>query len=73
MVFSSMSFILLFLPIVLLLYYTAGSLRWKNTVLLCASLFFYAWGEPVCVLAMLFSTAVNYFCAKAIASSAEPG
>ena len=68
-----MSFILLFLPIVLLLYYSAGALRWKNTVLLCASLFFYAWGEPVCVLAMLLSTAVNYFCAKAIASSDEPG
>ena len=44
MVFSSMSFILLFLPIVLLLYYPAGSLRWKNAVLLGASLFFYAWG-----------------------------
>ena len=72
MVFSSMSFILLFLPIVLLLYYMAGSLRMKNAVLLCASLFFYAWGEPVCVLAMLFSSAVNYFCAKAIASSDEP-
>ena len=71
MVFSSMSFILLFLPIVLLLYYLAGSLRWKNAVLLCASLFFYAWGEPVCVLAMLFSAAVNYFCAKAIAASDE--
>ncbi len=69
MVFSSMSFILLFLPIVLLLYYLAGSLRWKNAVLLCASLIFYAWGEPVCVLAMLFSTAVNYVCAKAIAAS----
>ena len=72
MVFSSMSFILLFLPIVLLLYYLAGSLRLKNAVLLCASLFFYAWGEPVCVLAMLFSSAVNFFCAKAIASTDEP-
>ena len=64
-----MTFLLLFLPIVLLLYFSAGSLRWKNTVLLVASLFFYAWGEPVCVLAMLFSTAVNYFCAAAIAST----
>ena len=68
-VFSSMTFLLLFLPIVLLLYFLAGSLRWKNTVLLFASLFFYAWGEPVCVLAMLFSTAVNYFCAHAIDST----
>ena len=72
MVFSSMSFLLLFLPIVLLLYYLAGSLRWKNAILLLASLLFYAWGEPVCVLAMLFSAAVNYVCARAISRTAEP-
>ena len=72
MVFSSMTFLLLFLPIVLLLYFSAGALRWKNAVLLIASLLFYAWGEPVCVLAMLFSTAVNYLCAGAIAASDEP-
>ena len=68
-----MTFLLLFLPIVLLLYFSAGSLRWKNAVLLIASLLFYAWGEPVCVLAMLFSTAVNFFCARAIVSTEEPG
>ena len=67
MVFSSMTFLLLFLPIVLLLYFSAGSLRWKNTVLLLASLLFYGWGEPVCVFAMLFTTAVNYCCAAALA------
>ena len=72
MVFSSMTFLLLFLPIVLLLYFSAGPLRWKNAVLLVASLLFYAWGEPVCVLAMLFSTAVNYLCAGAIAASDDP-
>ncbi len=72
MVFSSMTFLLLFLPIVLLLYFSARSLRWKNAVLLLASLFFYAWGEPVCVLAMLFSAAVNYFCAAAIGRTDDP-
>ncbi|MBQ3482304.1 MAG: MBOAT family protein [Oscillospiraceae bacterium] len=72
MVFSSMTFLLLFLPIVLLLYFSAGALRWKNAVLLLASLLFYAWGEPVCVLAMLFSTAVNYLCAAAIVRTDEP-
>jgi alginate O-acetyltransferase complex protein AlgI len=71
-VFSSMTFLLLFLPIVLLLYFSAPSLRWKNAVLLLASLLFYAWGEPVCVLAMLFSAAVNYFCAAAIVRTDEP-
>ena len=72
MVFSSMTFLLLFLPIVLLLYFAAGSLRRKNAVLLLASLLFYAWGEPVCVLAMLFTTAVNYVCAAAIEKTDEP-
>ena len=72
MVFSSMTFLLLFLPIVLLLYFSAGPLRWKNAVLLLASLLFYAWGEPVCVLAMLFSAAVNYFCGALIARSEDP-
>ena len=72
MVFSSMTFLLLFLPIVLLLYFSAGSLRGKNAVLLLASLLFYAWGEPVCVLAMLFTTAVNYFCAAAIVRTEDP-
>ena len=71
MVFSSMTFLLLFLPIVLLLYFSVRPLRWKNAVLLAASLLFYAWGEPVCVLAMLFTTAVNYLCAAAIARSGE--
>jgi len=38
-------------------------------VLTVFSLVFYAWGEPVWVLAMLFSTAVNYVCARRIAST----
>lgn len=72
MVFSSMTFLLLFLPVVLLLYFLAPGLRGKNAVLICASLLFYAWGEPVCVLAMLASTAVNYACARLIGASQEP-
>ena len=71
MVFSSMTFLLLFLPIVLLLYFLAPGLRGKNAVLVTASLLFYAWGEPVCVLAMLGSTAVNYCCARAIGAARD--
>ena len=62
MVFSSLTFLMYFLPIVLILYFIRSSLRWKNGVLLAASLFFYAWGEPIWILAMVASTAVNYFC-----------
>ncbi len=64
MVFSSLTFLFLFLPAVLLLYFLIperfAGIRWRNGVLLAASLLFYAWGEPVYLLVMLFSVAMNY-------------
>ncbi len=69
MVFSSLTFLLLFFPLVLLFYFMGGSLRWRNGVLLVFSLLFYSWGEPVWVLAMVASTLINYLCAIAISSS----
>ena len=59
MVFSSTLFLFLFLPLTLLGYFMAGP-RGKNAVLLFASLFFYAWGETVYLLVMLFSILSNY-------------
>lgn len=59
MVFSSLSFLFYFLPMALLLYYGAPH-KWKNAVLLLISLFFYAWGEPVYILLLLFSSVVDY-------------
>ena len=67
MVFSSLTFLMFFLPIVLILYFIKKDLKWRNYVLLAASLFFYAWGEPIWIVAMVASTAVNYFAAKKIA------
>lgn len=64
MVFSSLTFLFYFFPIVLILYFVRGDIRWRNGVLLAASLLFYAWGEPVWILAMVASTAVNYLCAR---------
>ena len=55
MVFSSATFLYAFLPITLLLYYIAPK-AWRNGVLLVASLVFYAFGEPVYVLLLLFSS-----------------
>ena len=52
MVFSSAVFLLIFLPVVLLLYYAVPE-RVRNPLLLAASLIFYAWGEPVYILIML--------------------
>ncbi len=60
MVFSSTVFLFLFLPLVLLLYFSIRSTLWKNAVLLISSLFFYAWGEPVYVFLMILSCGFNY-------------
>jgi len=66
MVFSSLTFLFFFFPLTLILCFARKSIRWRNGVLLAASLVFYAWGEPVWVLAMVGSSAVNFFCAKKI-------
>lgn len=60
MVFSSLLFLYAFLPICLLLYFLVPGLTGKNIVLLCASLVFYAWGEPVYVFLMLAVAALNW-------------
>lgn len=63
MVFSSLLFLFRFLPCVLLIYFIApGCMKntWKNLVLFLFSLVFYAWGEPVYIILMLFSTIVDY-------------
>ena len=73
MVFSSLTFLFLFLPILYLLLFLSRSPRWRNGVLIAASLLFYGWGEPVWILAMLFSTAVNYVCALAIDATERKG
>ncbi len=66
MVFSSIVFLALFLPCVLLLYFIRSDIKWRNGVLLVFSLLFYSWGEPVWVLLMIGSAVINYFCALAI-------
>ena len=61
MLFSSTVFIFVFLPAVLIGYYLLlRGMKARNALLLAASLLFYAWGEPVYVLLMLLSIAVNY-------------
>jgi alginate O-acetyltransferase complex protein AlgI len=63
MLFSSVLFLFLFLPLVLVIYY--GLLRTRNSrnvFLLLASLFFYAWGEPKFVFLMIACIVFNYVC-----------
>lgn len=59
MVFSSLSFLTLFLPLTILLYFAVPR-RFRNLLLFLASLIFYAWGEPVYIVLMLFSSVVDY-------------
>ena len=69
MVFSSMTFVPLFLPLVLILYFGFRSPSAKNMVLLLFSLLFYAWGEPKWILVMLLTVTVNYICGLMIDAS----
>lgn len=59
MVFSSLTFIFVFLPIVLGLYYIAPK-KLKNLFILISGLIFYAWGEPIYVVIMIISTLIDY-------------
>ncbi len=59
MVFSSLTFIYIFLPVVFLFYFISPK-RVKNYILLLSGLLFFAWGEPVYVLLMVFSASVDY-------------
>lgn len=67
-VFSNLVFLYVFLPIVLLSYFLVPRF-FKNTMLLIASLFFYAWGEPTYVFLMLFSVLMNYLFGLAVSKS----
>lgn len=59
MVFSGIEFLYYFLPAVMLIYFLAPK-RLKNLMLFVSGLGFYAWGEPIYVVVMVISTAVDY-------------
>lgn len=66
MVFSSLTFLFIFLPINLILYFSSGNLFFRNIVLIIFSLIFYAWGEPFWIILLLFSSFFDYFNGLAI-------
>ncbi len=66
MLFSSITFLFTFLPITMAIYFLVPY-KYKNIVMLLASLFFYAWGEPVYVVLMILSIVLNYLCGMDIA------
>ncbi len=65
MVFSSITFLYCFLPILIIVYYSLPD-KFKNTVLLIFSLLFYFYGEPNYILVLISSFTFNYFIAKFI-------
>ena len=64
MVFSSLTFLCVFLTVIFLIYTVVPSLKFRNGLLIFASLAFYAYGEPLYVLLMIFSSVLNYFSAR---------
>lgn len=67
MVFSSILFLFRFLPAFMICYFVAPQ-RVRNIILFLGSLIFYAWGEPIYVILMLFSTISDYFHGRGIAA-----
>lgn len=65
-----MTFLFVFLPVTLALYYLVPP-KMKNLVMLIASFLFYAWGEPIYIILLLLSVLLNYFCGLDIAYKAD--
>jgi alginate O-acetyltransferase complex protein AlgI len=68
MLFSSFTFLLAFLPVCLLCYFTVGKIfpKTQNIIIVLFGLVFYAWGEPVYVFLMIGSIVFNYFFGRAM-------
>lgn len=62
MLFSSLTFIFIFLPLTLIIYFISKD-KYKNNILLLVSLIFYSWGEPKNIFLILLSIIVNYYLA----------
>lgn len=72
MVFSSLVFLCVFLPITFIVYYLLPGLHARNALLIIVSLFFYAYGEPSYVILMLASALLNWLFGLAIMKSGDP-
>ena len=64
--FHSFNYILVFLPVVLILYYLNNKSLNRNIILIVASYTFYAWGNPYLALMLLSSSVVDFFIGKKI-------
>ncbi len=71
MLFSNLIFLFAFFPLFLILYFIIKKRKYRNFILLIFSLLFYAWGEPIYILLMLFSIGINYLLAIKIDTNIE--
>lgn len=60
MIFASLLFLYIFLPLNMILYFAVPDLKIKNAILIAFSLVFYAWGEPVWVFLLIFTAYLDY-------------
>lgn len=72
MVFSSLTFLCVFLPVVFLLALAIRNIRWQNVMLMVASLLFYAYGEPAYVVLMIVISVMSYVFGRAIGATEVP-
>ena len=68
MVFSSLFFVFVFLPLNLIFYFLTKSQKAKNYIMLVFSLIFYAWGEPIAVFLMIGMALADYLIARGISA-----
>ena len=73
MVFSSITFIFIFLPIFLFCYFIIKDVKKRNLVLLLFSLAFYAWGEPFYIFLIILSILINYYLTKKMDKNKSKG
>ena len=71
MLFSSLPFLLSFLPLFFIIYFVAKKRNVKNIILLIFSMIFYAWGEPFYIILMIFSILINHYFAVYINKNIE--
>ncbi len=70
MVFSSVVFLLYFLPVFLLVYFFVDK-KYKNAVILIGSIYFYSWGAPNFIFVILFTTLLDFYLVRAMDKSTD--
>lgn len=66
MLFSSLTFLYFFIPLVMIAYFAVNNRVWRNIVLLIFSLVFYSWGEPKYLILLVISILLSYLCGLGI-------